>query len=286
MADEKSTLDRALETLHGISNRLDKLEGARKDAAETEAESEPKKSAAEVKLDAACTKLDALIDALRSRKDYEGNKRGEDPEENRDGQTDEDQGGTGEPEAQSKERAKALVADSKKDATSTFANRNKFADAQSLADSVYSAFSQSAFPPMAGEGLFDYRRRLLRPLQQHSNEFANVDLSRLDAATFAGIESRVYKDAMEVANNPAALCGPGQLRAVHRTDVGGRTRTEYYGDPSAWMDDFAPPVGATSPRSTPTLGHVARINKNDTAPPTVRGPSAGGAVERRVSGSF
>lgn len=239
MADEH-TLDKALEILHGISKRLDKLEGARKDAAEEKSEPEDKdrQSAAEAKLDAAVSKLDALLDALKGRKDHEGNERGDDPDGGEDG----DREGTGEPEALAKERAKALVADSRKDATSTFANRAAFADAQSAAETIYSAFSQSAFPPMNGEGLFDYRKRLLRPLQQHSKEFANVDLARLDAATFAGIESRVYKDAMEVANNPAALCGPGQMRGVNRTDVGGRTRTEYYGDPRSWIDHFAPPV--------------------------------------------
>lgn len=202
------------------------------------------------KLDAAMKKLDALQDALlgKGRKDYEGNKRGEDPDDTEDGERDADgieegyeklgkNGRTG-------EEAKPFVADSLKraDSASSFSDRARFGEAQATADRIYSAFSQSAFPPMSGEGLLDYRRRLLRPLQQHSKEFAKVDLGRLDAATFKGVESRVYQDAMDVAANPAALCGPGRMREVKKTDIGGRTITEYYGDPRSWMDDFAPPV--------------------------------------------
>ena len=85
-------------------------------------------------------------------------------------------------------------------------------------------------------------RRLIRPIQQHSKEFATVDLDKISGELFKGVEDRIYADAMAVASNPAALCGPGELRAVMHTDNTGRQITEFFGDPRSWMDDFASPV--------------------------------------------
>jgi hypothetical protein len=159
----------------------------------------------------------------------ENRKRGEDGQQGRDGSTGRKPGD-----------ATELVADAAK--KSGFSEQAKFADAQQQADRIYTGFSQSAPPPMAGEQLLNYRKRLLRPLQQHSKEFSAVDLARLDRQTLAGVESRIYADAMQVASNPSNLCGRGEMRAVQHRDATGRQITEYFGDPRAWLDDFAPPV--------------------------------------------
>ncbi len=115
------------------------------------------------------------------------------------------------------------------------------ADAQARADRVFGAHATQAPPPMAGERLSTYRRRLLRHMQSHSADFGKVDLHAInDAATFDAIENRIYADAMVASRNPPVA--EGHLHEVKRRDEAGRMVSTFYGSPSAWMDQFRSPT--------------------------------------------
>jgi hypothetical protein len=91
------------------------------------------------------------------------------------------------------------------------------ADAQARADSISHAFGEQCPPPLSGEGLLAYRRRLLRQFQRFSPDFEKVDLSKVtDSAMFDGIEKRIFADAIVAAQSPSAL--PGQLRMITKID--------------------------------------------------------------------
>ena len=109
------------------------------------------------------------------------------------------------------------------------------ADAQAKADSVFSAFGDSAPRPLQGEDLNAYRRRMATALKAHSPAWKATNLSAIkDAAAFDVIEGQIYSDAMNTARNPADL-GPGALREVQSRDSTGRVISNFYGDPLAWM---------------------------------------------------
>lgn len=114
---------------------------------------------------------------------------------------------------------------------------NALADAQLRCDKVASNFGLSAPPPMSGESLLLYRRRLLRDFQSHSPSFKDVDLHAIPDAMFAAAEQVIYADAAEASKNPQVA--EGRLQARTRT-VGGHTFTEFYGDPKTWMSSHAP----------------------------------------------
>jgi hypothetical protein len=112
---------------------------------------------------------------------------------------------------------------------------------QSHADSVFSAHSKSAPRPMDGETLIAYRRRLATELKHHSQEWKNVDLGviAVDSTAFDNVEKRIYADAMEAAIHPN-VDGGEFLREVRRRDPEtGHLIKEYYGQPRAWMQQFA-----------------------------------------------
>jgi len=98
--------------------------------------------------------------------------------------------------------------------------------------------SRSAPRPLDGESLLGYRRRLLRPYVQFSDAFKDVDLEKIsaDKAAFAGIEHKVYADALEAGKNPRVP--EFQLREVvkHRD---GHKFTTFLGDPRTWMNEYS-----------------------------------------------
>jgi hypothetical protein len=119
--------------------------------------------------------------------------------------------------------------------------------AQARADGVYHLFGERAPPPQVNEGLVAYRRRLLRPLQVHSETWKEADLLKIaDAAAFDRIEGQVYADA-EHRGVAADSVPAGKLRPVTRRSDSGHQITEYVGDTSAWMAKMA---GAISSRVT------------------------------------
>nr|WP_294552081.1 hypothetical protein [uncultured Rhodopila sp.] len=114
---------------------------------------------------------------------------------------------------------------------------NERASLQARFDAIFNHHSDQAPPPMAGEKAADYRVRLLRLLQRHSADFRNVNLEALRADALGAVESRIIADTIAASKTPAVA--PGLLREVRRRDpMTGQQIIEFFGDPSAWMDQF------------------------------------------------
>jgi len=125
-----------------------------------------------------------------------------------------------------------------------------FADAQARADDVYAALGERAPRPLTGERLMNYRLRLAKALQPHSEVWKDTDLpaiARADAkSAFPNAERLIYADAMEAARRPSAVPG-GTLRQVTRTDrTTGRVMHEFVGEPLVWMSQFMPPAAGVT----------------------------------------
>jgi hypothetical protein len=114
-----------------------------------------------------------------------------------------------------------------------------FSDAQARADKVYSSFGGSAAPPMSGESLMAYRRRLLRPLMPHSDTFKDLDIgvASLDRQLFNTVERGVHKEAIAASKNPLVPNGYLQERTVMKS---GHQHTTFHGSPLTWMSRFMP----------------------------------------------
>lgn len=148
---------------------------------------------------------------------------------------DEDEEKCDEDEEESKmdEDEKAMKADEEE---------SKYADCQAKADSVYSAFGKSASRPLQGESLINYRKRMLRGLQAHSDEMKNININKIaDEAMLDLVEKRIYADALQASRGTGAI-GRGQLIPVYKKDQAGRTITEYRGDMEAWLGEFKLPT--------------------------------------------
>lgn len=109
-------------------------------------------------------------------------------------------------------------------------------DAQAKMDAVARSFCESAPPPMTGERVMAYRRRIAEPWKVYSDEFKNVDLERLPASAFKAIESRIIADAIHA--DQTRVVPAGQLRE-HRTSADGHTIVTWSGHPSGWMNRYA-----------------------------------------------
>ena len=124
----------------------------------------------------------------------------------------------------------------KKDADDEMA----MADAQAKADSAYACFGKSASRALSGETLLNYRKRLMRGLQNYSDDCKNVNLNDVkDLTTLNMLEAKIFADAFKHATSPKAYAD-GQLQAVRTqaTDGSGRTITKYYGDINSWLGQF------------------------------------------------
>jgi len=117
--------------------------------------------------------------------------------------------------------------------------RDALAAAQMRADAVAAHLGTTATPPIAGESSLQYRKRVLTPVAARSERFkgaSSASLAGLDAATLGPVEDIVYADAIAAAKRPENYL-PGELRPV-TTHEFGRDVTRFYGDISAWMNNF------------------------------------------------
>jgi hypothetical protein len=92
-------------------------------------------------------------------------------------------------------------------------------------------------PPLERESETAYRRRLAEGLQQHA---PNFNIRHSTGTAFDVLEKQIKADAQREARHPTDI-PEGTLREVTRYDQAGRPYQEFYGSPSAWMDDFAHP---------------------------------------------
>jgi hypothetical protein len=129
--------------------------------------------------------------------------------------------------------AKQTVADSRADEQKL---AHALADAQERADRVCAAWGLRAPPALAGEGVLAYRKRLLRQHQRHS-EFANVNLDDLNGPAFDIVEQRILADSQAKSSRPDVA--PNQLRMITKKTPSGHVVNEFFGSPSAWMNQFS-----------------------------------------------
>jgi hypothetical protein len=113
-----------------------------------------------------------------------------------------------------------------------------FYNYQDQADQACRAWGAAARPPLHGEQLLDYRRRLLRPLMKYSKEFATVDVDTLVEPLIGPIEKSVFSDAIRASTDNSSVPAD-YLREVVTTDSTGRRISTFYGSPKTWMNQFA-----------------------------------------------
>jgi hypothetical protein len=109
---------------------------------------------------------------------------------------------------------------------------------QSDADRAASAWGKSAVHPWDGERIIAYRRRTAREHQAHSPAWKDVDLARLSGQALRNATAQIFADSIAASSSPAIY---GEtLREVRRRDPDtGHLIKEYYGEPRAWMQQFA-----------------------------------------------
>jgi hypothetical protein len=123
-------------------------------------------------------------------------------------------------------------------ATYKIAADSVLAHIQSDADRASSAWGKSAAHPWAGESIVAYRRRTAREHQTHSPAWKNVDLATLSGQALRNATAQIFADSIAASSSPATY--GESLREVRRRDPEtGHLIKEYYGEPRAWMQQFA-----------------------------------------------
>jgi hypothetical protein len=123
-------------------------------------------------------------------------------------------------------------------ATRAIAADSVLAAIQSDADRASSAWGKDAPHPWDGERITAYRRRVAREHQSHSPAWRDVDLSTLSGQTLRNAVSQIFADSIAASSSSESY---GEtLREVRRRDPDtGHLVKEYYGEPRAWMNQFA-----------------------------------------------
>ena len=122
-------------------------------------------------------------------------------------------------------------------------DKPRFIAAQAEAQKVAQAFGDSmdAPPPMHGELLPDYRRRLLTPYQKHSKRWKDKDLEQVHESVLDIAGEQIFADALDAANHPTDL-PMGVLRRRTTTDQAGRVIHSFVGsdEGAAWREFMSP----------------------------------------------
>lgn len=123
-------------------------------------------------------------------------------------------------------------------ATWAIAADSVLAHIQSDADRAASAWGKSAEHPWQGESIVAYRRRTARGHQQHSAAWKNVDLGTLSGQALRNAVAQIFADSIAASSSSESY---GEtLREVRRRDPNsGHLIREFYGEPRAWMQQFA-----------------------------------------------
>jgi hypothetical protein len=109
---------------------------------------------------------------------------------------------------------------------------------QSDADRASTAWGKSAPHPWDGERITAYRLRVAREHQSHSPAWRDVDLSTLSGQALRNAVAQIFADSIAASSSSESY---GEtLREVRRRDPDtGHLIKEYYGEPRAWMRQFA-----------------------------------------------
>jgi hypothetical protein len=111
---------------------------------------------------------------------------------------------------------------------------------QSAADTAYRTIGQRAPFRVHGEGLDDFGRRLLRPLQHHSDTWKDKDLAKVDSSILPIVAPQIF--AATVAYGCRTGAGTGPLRERVESDRTGPRITRFDGDPEYTWAPFKQPV--------------------------------------------
>jgi hypothetical protein len=115
---------------------------------------------------------------------------------------------------------------------------SELATIQSFADKADSAWSKTSPAPWSHEMPDAYRRRLAASHKKHSVAWRDVDLHDLKGSALRNATQAIFADSILASKNLEAI-GRMNLREVRRVTESGHTVKEYYGDPLAWMSQFA-----------------------------------------------
>jgi hypothetical protein len=115
-----------------------------------------------------------------------------------------------------------------------------YVEEQAAAHETLRSFNRQAPPPLQGEQLDQYERRLTYEVQKCAPNFKVLNLHEAKGDAFKLLKKQVYADAQQEARRPTQI-PEGTLREVTRYDAAGRPSYTYYGSPSAWLSDFATP---------------------------------------------
>lgn len=226
-----------------------------KNEMESKADADEKDTAFQKKFDAMMSAVDSLskkVDAMAEAnkgepKEVVADKKA-DAEEEEDKKADATAKAKADAEEEEKEvKAKADAEEMKKRIDSVEAMMPKamadedmdmMADAQAKADSVASAFGQSASRPQIGESVLGYRKRQAAKFKSHSPAYKDIDITKIaDDSLFAIVEKQIYADAVNAANNPVLAQGEG-LREIKTRSPAGHQISTFKGSISSWMNNF------------------------------------------------
>jgi hypothetical protein len=83
-----------------------------------------------------------------------------------------------------------------------------------------------------------YEDRVIPILQKHAPGYEDVRVDSLYGANRELVVNQIYNAAAAEAYRPTKI-PEGELRQVTRRDASGRVSYEFFGSPSAWMNDFS-----------------------------------------------
>lgn len=114
-----------------------------------------------------------------------------------------------------------------------------YRDLQVEAHQVLSKFpGRHAPPPLQGEQLDQYDRRLTYEIQKVAPNYKDLNLYDTKGDAYKLLKQQIKADAQREASHPTDI-PEGTLKEVVSYDQAGRPSYTYYGRPSAWMDNFA-----------------------------------------------
>jgi hypothetical protein len=105
-------------------------------------------------------------------------------------------------------------------------------------DDALSQHNRRATRQREGETLSDYNFRLLNEVKQFAPSFKNMNSRNVGSPALNVLKDQIIKEATKEAQYPT-MVPDGTLKEVARYDVTGRKSLEFFGRPSAWMNQFA-----------------------------------------------
>lgn len=91
--------------------------------------------------------------------------------------------------------------------------------------------------PLSGEGLTQFRLRMLSDTKNLVPEYKDVNFHGMDPSALKLMEPKVIEAAIRELQNPTNV-PEGTLKEIKKMDQSGRPYSVFFGKPSSWMDQF------------------------------------------------